>query len=446
MMVAGLGLFLATLDTGIVNVALPSLEAAWRVAPQAVTWVVAAYTASLAATVMFWGHLADRLGPPKIFGLGLGVFGAASLLCGAAPSLTMLVGARTLQGLGSAMVQGTAAALLLQGTSASRRAAALATLAVFQGLGPVIGPSVGGLVLTWLSWRWLFWLNIPVTVSLLIALRRARLRGAAPQHTPKSLSMGSQVLLAGAILAGLMSLSQADGVLWAAGALLLVAGWWIRERSVTSPLVPRPLLSDGPLWAAVLAVTAVGGATALVFLIPPYVLGLYDHWPPALVGLVNMSAPAALVVAARPLARTMPRLGAPRLMTVGLLGMVVATGALGWVGAAAPPVVLSALLVAYGVGAAAFFPSNLSILMGRDASRGGLLGALQRMGINLGTAIDATVAGALLTTGAGVPAVAASGVRLAWAYGAATLLVAAGVAALVNHRMTSAPTTRPDAR
>ncbi len=108
---AGLGLFLATLDTGIINIALPTLQTAWHTTAVTIAWTVVAYTVTLAGTVLFWGRLADRIGSQRIFWWGLIGFAVTSGMCGAAPTLGWLIVSRALQGLASAMIQGTAIAL-----------------------------------------------------------------------------------------------------------------------------------------------------------------------------------------------------------------------------------------------------------------------------------------------------------------------------------------------
>ena len=429
--VGGLGLFLATLDTGIINIALPALQTAWHVRASEIAWTVAAYTLTLAGTVLFWGHLADGVGPERVFVVGLTVFGLASGVCGAAPALSVLVGARAVQGLGSAMIQGTAVALATTRLSPDRRALALGTLALFQGLGPVLGPTVGGVLLTWLSWRWLFWINLPVTLALIGVLSGRRRNLVSPRgRAMPAIDWTGSVLLMGTVTAGLLALASTSDseVIWAVLTAAMGVALFLWERRTREPLVPRALWGVPGFWAVALAVAAVGGATALGFMVPPYTLRLVHHFPPWAVGVVNMAAPLALVVCSRPASRWIPKVGPVVLMGVGLAVMAGAFASLAIAGPMVTPWVTAIALLIYGVGAAAFFPANLAGLL--DVAGGnhqGVLGALQRMGINLGTAVDATVTGALLSVAVSQHhPLSAVGVRAAWAFGAGTL-VAAGI-------------------
>ncbi len=186
--VAGLGLFLATLDTGIINIALPTLQTAWHTTAAIMAWAVPAYTVMLAGTVLLWGRLADRQGPQRIFWSGLIGFSVSSIACGAAPTLSLLITARALQGLASAMIQGTAIALATVDLPPTERRLATGTLAMLQGRGPVLGPALGGVLLTWASWRVLFWMNLPLTLPLIILLRH-HLAVRTASHPVESLGL-----------------------------------------------------------------------------------------------------------------------------------------------------------------------------------------------------------------------------------------------------------------
>lgn len=425
---AGLGLFLATLDTGLINIALPTLQLAWHATASMVAWTVSAYTIALAGTVLFWGRMADYMGAERVFALGLLGFAAASAACGAAPSLTWLITARAVQGLGSAMLQGTAAALVTVRLPPTLRATAIGTLAMFQGLGPVIGPSIGGALLTLFSWRVLFWMNLPVTLPLFVFVARHTARTPPRHWDVAKLDIPGNLLLMVTVSAGLLTLTTSSLLrpVWllmtvTAGVFLVM---W--ERRTPTPLFPRGVWPSGAFWAAAGAVFVVGGATALGFMVPPYTLRLINHLAPWQVGLVNMSAPLVLVLAARPASRLLQRWTADRLMLAGLALMAAAFLGMALMAGKPSPIEMAGALALYGLGAGAFFPSNLMRLLaaaGPEAQ--GVLGALQRLAINLGTALDASVVGILLTLGATrLHPLSMEAVYMSWLFGGGTLILA----------------------
>lgn len=434
---AGFGLFLATLDTGIINIALPALQVAWHTTAATISWAVSAYTVTLAGTVLLWGRLADRKGPQRIFWWGLNAFAVTSVMVGAAPSLGWLIAARALQGLASAMIQGTAIALATGDLSPSHRNLATGTLALFQGLGPVIGPTVGGVLLTWTSWRGLFWINLPITIPLIVTM--ARQHGPPTKRTSVARPMGmmGNGLLMVSVTTGLLALTEFGPVrtICVMIAVASVAGTlWFEYRSRT-PMIPRTLWSSPLFWATAGAITIVGGATALGFMVPPYMLRLWGNWAPWQIGLINLAAPLMLVAFSRPASRLLGRRSATRVMLTGLGLMGTAFAVLASAVAGRSPILLVLCLGSYGLGAAAFFPANLTALLGVAGSDAhGVLGALQRMAINLGTAIDAAIVGAFLGHGAHTGhLVSEGGIRTSWAFGTATLLVAMAGLWLARH-------------
>lgn len=392
---AGAGLFLATLDTGIINVALPAIQIAWHARASNVAWAVVAYTIPLIGSILFWGRLADRVHPHRIFWWGLVGFGAASGLCGGAMSLRWLIGARALQGFASAMLQGTAIALAMDRLPLSQKGLAAGTLALFQGLGPVIGPTVGGVLLTWTSWRELFFINLPVVVLLLIGLGRPKGKMAGNNGSRQAtLAVGGawnvpgNLLLMGSVVLGLMALTvHSHRLEWAILTVLAVTGLIGWERRALFPLVPRTFWSSRAFWSAV---------------------------------------GAMVVVCSRPLSRYIKTIGSWPLMGTGLALMGGAFALLAATSWNHDLIIMVVELAIYGVGAAAFFPANLAGLLteSEDGSHG-VVGAIQRMAINIGTAVDATVVGDLLTRSHGsLSKVAVSSIRAAWLYGVTTLFVA----------------------
>ncbi|WDL96822.1 MFS transporter [Alicyclobacillus sp. ALC3] len=181
---ASVGLFLSTLDTGIINVALPSLERKFDVGISEMAWSITLYLLLLSATIVIFARISDRIGRLKVYFSGLVLFAVASLLCGFASSAVGLILFRGIQGIGAAMLQATAAPIITTQIPRNRQGTALGTLGMMLGLGPVLGPSVGGLLLSFVGWRWIFWINIPICVIGLIGTQRLmRIRERAEKHS-----------------------------------------------------------------------------------------------------------------------------------------------------------------------------------------------------------------------------------------------------------------------
>ena len=161
-LIAGVGMFLSTLDSGIINIAIPTLFNTFKAPLTEVIWTITFYILMLAATILLFGRLAGRWGRLRIYVLGLILFALSSLLCGLANNVAWLIVFRGFQGISAAMLQATSIALITTRLSGATAAKALGIFGVFIGLGPTMRPVVGGLILSTLGWRWIFWLNIPI--------------------------------------------------------------------------------------------------------------------------------------------------------------------------------------------------------------------------------------------------------------------------------------------
>ena len=158
------GLFMEILDTTIVNVALPTLGREFGVGTSSIEWVVIAYLLSLAVWIPASGWIGDKVGTKQTFLFAIGTFTVASALCGQAHSLTELVAFRVLQGVGGGMMTPVGTAMLFRAFAPERRAKASTVLIIPTVMAPALGPVIGGLLVTQLSWRWIFYVNVPLGI------------------------------------------------------------------------------------------------------------------------------------------------------------------------------------------------------------------------------------------------------------------------------------------
>jgi EmrB/QacA subfamily drug resistance transporter len=172
--------FMLLLDITVVNVALPDIQRDLNASLSSLQWVVDAYSLMLAATMLTWGSLGDRLGRRRVFSLGFGIFTLASFLCGIAGDPTLLNLARGLQGVGGAAMFATSLALIGQEFHGSDRAMAVGVWGATIGGAVAVGPLVGGVLTEHLGWEWIFFVNVPIGV-VAIALTELRLVNVAAQ-------------------------------------------------------------------------------------------------------------------------------------------------------------------------------------------------------------------------------------------------------------------------
>src|SRR3977135_3911603 len=163
------GFFMIMLDTTIVNVAIPAMSAGLKTTLDQILWVLNSYILVYAVLLITAGRLGDLFGQRNLFALGLAVFTAASALCGFAQDANQLIVARVLQGVGGALLTPQTLAILTSLFPPDRRGAAFGIWAGVAGLAPLAGPPLGGAIVTYIDWRWIFFVNVPIGVVALIA-------------------------------------------------------------------------------------------------------------------------------------------------------------------------------------------------------------------------------------------------------------------------------------
>ena len=181
--------FMVILDVAIVNVALPSIKADLDFSQENLQWVISAYAIMFGGVLLLGGRLADLLGRRRLFIAGLVLFTVASLLCGLAWSEASLIGFRALQGLGGALLAPAALSLLMTMFAEGReRNLALGIYGAASGSGAAVGVLLGGLLTSYLSWSWVFFINVPVGIAAIVLTPRSCPPAAATSRTGTSTS------------------------------------------------------------------------------------------------------------------------------------------------------------------------------------------------------------------------------------------------------------------
>ena len=443
--VLALGTIMATLDVSVVNIALPTLSRSFGVPLTTVEWVVLAYVLTITGLLLALGRLADRLGRRRVYGSGLAVFTLASALCAAAPGAGALIAARTLQGLGAAMMTANSAALLIASFPPGERGRALGAFGAAVGAGLALGPALGGLVVQSLSWRWIFTLNLPLGL-LALALLRDRLPADPPRATGPRPHLAGAALWCAALMLLMLALSRGPARGWGPDgvgplfgiAVALMGLFALLERRTADPLLPLADLT-GPLGIAV-TLTLIGNlvSIAVAFHLPLYLeevlgfgAGRSGAWLAVLPGTALVMAPLA--------GRGSDHWGVRPLTVTGFALTAVGLGLLAALGTQPQPVRILAGMIVVGVGQGLFaVPNSRALLSAVPAERLGFANGLQGTMRNLGIAGGAGLTAALLasrfaahgggTLGAGT---LAPGGRLAFANATAeTYLVMAAIATL----------------
>ena len=442
-----LGDLMIVLDVTIVGVALPSIQEDLGFSEESLAWVVNAYLLTFGGFLLLGGRLGDLFGHRRLFLLGIAFFTVASLACGLATSQGMLVGARAVQGVGGAVVSAVALSLMMNiFTEPAERAKAMGVFGFVASGGGSIGVLLGGILTDVLNWHWIFLVNIPVGVAVIVL--SLRLLPTAPgQAATGRLDVAGAVVVTASLMLAVYAIvngndvgwltAQTLGILAAAGALMAV--FLVIESRVGAPLVPLALFKIRNL--AVSNVVGVLWAAAMFawFFLSALYLQLVLGYSPLEVGLAFL--PGNLIMGAFSIflsARLVMRFGLRLPLSVGL-----SLAGLGLLLFARAPVdgnfVVDVLpsMILLGIGAGmAFNPVLLAAMSDVEPSESGLASGIVNtafmMGGALGLAVLASVAAArtdsLLASGSEELVALAGGYHAAFLLGA----ICAGAAATIG--------------
>ncbi|MGX1671277.1 MFS transporter [Streptomyces sp. NPDC055400] len=446
------GMLMTVLDGSIVTVAMPAIQSDLGFTPAGLSWVVNAYLIAFGSLLLLAGRLGDLVGRKRLFLAGTAVFTAASLLAGVATSPEVLIAARFLQGVGSALASAVSLGILVTlFTEPRERARAIAVFSFTGAAGASIGQVLGGVLTDALSWHWIFFINLPIGLAAL-----AVAVPALPRDRGLGLRAGADtagaLLVTGGLMLGIYSVVKVEEYGWTSArtlgtgavAVLLLAGFFVRQARARTPLMPLRILRSRSVAGAnlvqMLMVAALFSFQILVALYLQNVLG----YGAAETGLAML--PAAAVIGAVSLgasARLGARFGERNVL---LTGIVLLIGVLGLlvrvpVHAHYTTDILPVMFLAAGFGLALPALTSLGMSGASEADAGlasGLFNTTQQIGMAVGVAVLSTLAAArtrsLTAHGATRAEALTSGYHLAFTVGTGLLVAAFLIAYVVLRR------------
>jgi EmrB/QacA subfamily drug resistance transporter len=442
------GFLLIVVDMTIVNVALPSIQKDLGFSQSGLAWVVNAYLIAFAGLLLLAGRLGDLVGRKLVYLIGLGIFIAASLLCGLSFTQPMLIAARFVQGIGGAVSSAVILAMIVTlFPEPVERAKAFGIFGFIASAGAAVGLLAGGLITGAVSWHWIFFVNLPI--GLVTAALSARL---LESDRGMGLRQGADVLgalmVTAALMLGVYTIIQTSDygllstrtLVLGAITIAVLAGFVARQATGRNPILPLRIFRS-----RLISVSNLVQALMNISFLSFFFLGSLDMqrvmgFSPMEIGLAFL--PVALVMAVfsiRYSAKLIERFGPWAMLITGQLVVVAALVMLGF-GPTNPNYFIHMMvpLALIGLGGGLSFPALTIIAMAdvpmHDSGlASGLLNTTGQVGGALGLAVLATVAGTrtvdMMQSGAGLTAALAGGYHLAWLVGAGVVVVTLVVAA-----------------
>ena len=438
-----LAMLMPSLDTSIANASLPAMARAFNAPFREVQWIVLAYLLAITTLIVGAGRLGDIVGRRRLLLSGIALFSGASLLCGAATTLWMLVAARTAQGLGAAIMMALAIAFVGDTVPKAKTGSAMGLLGTMSAVGTTLGPPLGGLLIARVGWKAIFLVNVPFGIlAFLVARRYLPPDRQERNQTLTTFDTAGTLLLVLTLAAYALAMTMGQGGFNQLNIALMVASlgaaglFVLVEARTASPLIRlaalrEPLLSGGLVMSAL--VSTVMMATLVV---GPFYLSLALGLEAAMVGLVLSVGPLVSALTGVPAGRGVDRIGADRMAIAGLAGLgigaaglAVTAGRFGIAGYLVPIVSMTA-------GYAVFQAANNTLMMrGASADQRGVVAGMLSLARNLGLITGSAFMGAVFAFGSGAadittarPEAVAVGMRIAFAAAALLILFALSIA------------------
>jgi EmrB/QacA subfamily drug resistance transporter len=410
--VVGAAFFMTILDVAIVNVAVPSIEKDLGISEQRVQWVITAYAITFGGFLLLGGRMADLLGRRRIFIAGLVLFTLASLACGlskSADSASLLIAARAVQGLGAAIISPAALSIVTTTfTEGAERNKALGIWGALGGSGAAAGVLFGGILVKYLGWEWVFFVNIPVGVAVFFLTTRIVPESSAELAGRRRFDVAGAVTVTAGLATLVYAISKAPNVGWGAArtivllvvAAALLASFVLIELRGSAPLMPFRIYRNRSLSGA----NVVGFLMGVVIFANFFLLTLYVQqvlgWSALRTGVTFLATAGTTVLWAGVAQAATTKVG-PRLVMTG--GLILLAAALYWYtripvdGHYWPDLLPAYLVFAAGL-AFTFIPVSIAAFVGVAPAEAGLASGLLNTSQQIGGAIGVAVATTIFTT------------------------------------------------
>ncbi len=438
-----LSMLLSSLGTSIANVALPTLAQAFNASFQEVQWIVLAYLLAVTTLIVSVGRLGDIMGHRRLLLAGILLFTVASVLCGVAPTLRLLIAARAAQGLGAAIMLALTMAFIGETVPKAKTGSAMGLFGTMSALGTALGPSLGGVLIAGFSWRAIFLVNVPLGIlTFLLAYRYLPRDAQRPQADRAGFDTMGTLLLALTLGAyalamtighgsfGLLNMALLFVAVFAAGLFVLA------EARVASPLIRLAIFRDPDLSASLAMSALVSTVMMATLVVGPFYLSRTLALEETLVGIVMSIGPIISALSGILAGGVVDRLGAPFMVIIGLIAMAAGSIALSVLpamsGIAGYIAAIAILTPGYQLFQAA---NNTAIMMDVQPDQRGVISGMLSLSRNLGLITGASVMGAVFALASTTtdittahPETVATGMRITFAVAASLIVVALAIA------------------
>lgn len=387
-----LGIFMGALDHGIIGPALSSILSTYQVSESWGVWSFTIYTLIFAVSIPILGKLSDRMGRKQVFILGISLFAVGSIIAAIAPSFSMFLFGRAVQAIGAGGIFPITAAQIAATTPPEKKGKAMGLIGVAFGMGSIAGPFVGGLIVSVLAWQWVFLINIPISIMILVLI--AGLKQPQP-IVKKPIDFGGIAILSAIILSVMYGISSGSWLFIMIGAILTPVFTWL-EKKQSDPVMNLGYFTEKNTIVLLISSLVSGFvmATSINFL--PIFTEMLMGIGKGSSGLAATPFAISSVIASLIGGAMVDKLGARKVLLLGFFVSVAGALALGFLIDSFPLFIVTTVVMGFGVGIIIGAPLNVLILQAVDLKEVGAAIGYLSLFRSVGSTMGATVAGKLI--------------------------------------------------
>ncbi|MDR1567229.1 MAG: MFS transporter [Streptococcaceae bacterium] len=400
----GLFTFMSALDSSIINIALPTIAKQLHIPMNEATWSVSIYLIVISGLLIFFGRLGDIFGKIKIFRIGTLVFTVGSLLAGFGFGIYFLLFARFVQAVGAAMTTSNSLGITTESFPPKLRARALSFLGVFASLGAVTGPGLGGLILQFLPWSYIFWINVPIGIFAMLMGEKLFPKNPPAKATLAIDYFGTAVffltiisLFLGIEIGQIKGFSNSLVLALISLSFVLLALFIWQERRIATPLIHLNIFKNQLFTISLIAACLIYMTNFFANIIMPFYLQNFLGWSPGLAGLLLMSFPITMLIVSPIGGFLGDKFDKEKVTAIGITIVVIAQLGYTLLGYHATFLTVAIVTVLNATGSTLFQASNSALVMEEvDKKYLGIAGSINALARNIGMISGITLASIVL--------------------------------------------------
>lgn len=395
--------FMACIDGSIINVALPTIRENLGITMSAAEWIVSSYLIAISAAILIFGRLGDMKSKSKVFLNGILVFVLGSLFCSISPNITILVISRVIQAIGAAMIMATNQGLIADIFPANERGKALGISGSFVALGSILGPALGGVIISYLTWHFIFLINLPIgIIAYIIGKKYLPFKKSNSEETMDklgaSLFVFSILFLFTALLLsqnlGFRNLIIISGFI--IGSVLLIIFLKV-ENKVNKPMLDLSLFKESSFSINLICAFIIFVTTNSINVILPFYLTDILNYTPAVISIIMLFNPLVLLFVAPLSGSLSDKIGSKKLTLLGLLSITIVVFSMSFLTETSSKLHIILLLCLLGLSSGIFNSPNTNLVMSSvPKNKLGIAGSTNALVRNLGLAFGVSLSTSIL--------------------------------------------------